>query len=530
MKVITKLVLMYLMSLSFFSCTDLEEETLLEESETTNLIAGVDPDEVLTTAYNSLNGIIGDQANTFALSEVTTDAAIVPTRGDSWGDNGIWRQLHQHNWIVDHQFINTAWDQWNEIHCLMERVIDPGSNATSGQLGDAHFLRSLASFMILDNFAQLPICTSTSTSDDEVFSGADAVTFILTDLDQALSNLPEVSVGGSNLNRATKSAARYLKAKVLLNKHIYEDGTPDPEDLDEVVSLIDLINANGYDLQQGYFDIFRESADSETIWYLEASVSNRIYNGLHYNQVVEAGGGGWNGFATLSEYYDLFEGNPDSNRPNNNQEERRGFTATEGTPFTSEEGTTESGSFPGFTASSSVGYGFLAGQQFEINCAMILDRTGEPLDFTRTFLDSDGNSSLIENSETTGIRLIKYHPQFDNGFTNHEIFFRYSDAHLMKAEAIFRMSGDALPLINELRVLREATPLTTLTAQDIIDERGRELYMEIWRRNDLIRFGQYTRDWELKDPAAVGNSNLEVFPIPTAALMENPNLVQNQGY
>jgi len=137
----------------------------------------------------------------------------------------------------------------------------------------------------------------------------------------------------------------------------------------------------------------------------------------------------------------------------------------------------------------------------------------------------------VGNNERTGIRVIKYHP-VNGSFAGHSIMLRYADAHLMKAEAIFRGAGggDATALINELRVLRQATPIGTVSESDIIDERGRELYGEYVRRIDLIRFGQFTRDWAFKAPEAVGNADKQIFPIPTNALLSNPNLVQNPGY
>ena len=96
---------------------------------------------------------------------------------------------------------------------------------------------------------------------------------------------------------------------------------------------------------------------------------------------------------------------------------------------------------------------------------------------------------------------------------------------------MFRAGQDPTAMMNVLRGLREATPFSSaVTEQDIIDERGRELYTEFWRRNDLIRFGQYTKDWELKTPSEVGNDNRNLFPIPANQLILNPNLVQNPGY
>ena len=124
---------------------------------------------------------------------------------------------------------------------------------------------------------------------------------------------------------------------------------------------------------------------------------------------------------------------------------------------------------------------------------------------------------------------MKYNPRF-GGFTGHEIVFRYADAHLMKAEAMWRSGQDPLAMINELRVLRGANPLGSVAAQDIIDERGRELYAETWRRQDLKRFDQYLRAWEFKPSAEVGNQARLLFPIPANQLLANPNLVQNCGY
>lgn len=93
-----------------------------------------------------------------------------------------------------------------------------------------------------------------------------------------------------------------------------------------------------------------------------------------------------------------------------------------------------------------------------------------------------------------------------------------------------RSGGDATTMVNELRTLRLATPLGNATEADLLAERGRELYVEFWRRNDMLRFGQFTRDWEFKDPAAVGQDFRNLYPIPVNALLSNPNLVQNEGY
>ena len=512
--------------LTTLSCTDLDVEAT--DSVLTSGFEGVaETGTFLDGMYNSLNGFIGDQANLYALSEVTTDAALIPTRGTDWGDNGIWRQLHQHTWRPDHAFIGNVFSQWNSLQLSGSQLLDPRSNASSEEQGHASFLRALGMWVILDNFGQIPFRDVSEgvspLADPEVLTGENAVNFIVSDLETAINNLP-ADVPGSGNSRASKAAARYLLAKVLLNKHIYIGGAVDGADMTRVISLVNEITGDGYGLVSGYFDIFREALDNETIWFIPTSVGNRIFNGLHYNS-TSIGGGGWNGFSTLAEYYDLFEGDPNNNRFDTNgnaidgQEERRGGVPPIGT----------SDGSGGFVDGSNVGFGFLLGQQYDLDGTPLNDRPGAPLVFTREFLDNDGNPSLINNNERTGIRVMKYNPRF-GGFTNHEIFFRYSDAHLMKAEAMMRSGGDATAMVNQLRAIRGATALGSVTEQDILDERGRELYTEFWRRNDMIRFGQYTRNWEFKDPSAVGDTNKNLFPIPESQLILNPNLVQNPGY
>jgi hypothetical protein len=89
-------------------------------------------------------------------------------------------------------------------------------------------------------------------------------------------------------------------------------------------------------------------------------------------------------------------------------------------------------------------------------------------------------------------------------------------------------NAGALADVNALRALRtNTTALTTLDEAALLDERGRELYTEGWRRNDMIRFGVFANGWWEK---AAGDGHTDLFPIPSSALLSNPNLVQNDGY
>jgi starch-binding outer membrane protein, SusD/RagB family len=189
--------------------------------------------------------------------------------------------------------------------------------------------------------------------------------------------------------------------------------------------------------------------------------------------------------------------------------------------------------------------GMMIGQQYNENGVAEKDRKGAPLAF-----DPRIASNMQENGanlEVTGIRVIKYPPDFsalDKYFQgpsgNDIVIMRYSDVVLMVAEAKLRAASPdaagALALVNGLRTARKAPVLASLSlvnASNLYDpntllcERGREMYWESVRRTDLIRFGVYLKPWQYKpsdDPKYL------VFPVPSQALAANPNLKQNTGY
>ena len=118
---------------------------------------------------------------------------------------------------------------------------------------------------------------------------------------------------------------------------------------------------------------------------------------------------------------------------------------------------------------------------------------------------------------------------------------RLAEIYLTAAECILKGGGgspaQALEYVNNVRQRAYAnnyTPWTSLTMQDIRDERARELYSECNRRTDLIRWNQWCTGytWEWKGGIA-GGTNLpeytKCYPIPTR-VMTSSNLKQTAGY
>ncbi len=498
-----------------YSCTDLEVEELDSKviDSATGEFNGVDVAPNLTSAYVATANSLGSQDNTYALMEVTSDAQLVPTRGTDWGDNGVWRTLHQHTWDAAHQFVLNAWNNQNSNVFALNQIIAPESQADPQQLAEAKFLRALNVFIILDFWGQVPFRGPNDGPDvlPEVLSREEAVTLIEEDLSNTtLENLPNIGPGNdSEILRASQASVHFLRAKFYLNKHILlgnpSGSAPENADMDKVIAAVDAIAAAGFSLEEDFFEIFDPAPDNESIFTLERDAGGRIWNTLHYShnepEIIDGfAGGGWNGFCTTAEFYSLFEGDANSNAPGSNQEIRRGYVPDDG-----------------------YGFGFLVGQQYGYEGEELKTRNGDPLSFKEEL------PGLAGNGEATGIRLLKYHPENGGAFPGRQILFRYADAVLMKAEANLWKgnTGEALQIVNDLREIRGASPLASLDAQEMLDERGREMYIEFWRRQDQIRFGTFTDTWSYKD-------NTEefrvLFPIPSLAISTNPNLEQNPGY
>ena len=165
------------------------------------------------------------------------------------------------------------------------------------------------------------------------------------------------------------------------------------------------------------------------------------------------------------------------------------------------------------------------------------------------------SNKLVESFTSDDVRLNTYfglyngnlylnkHIGSDRGGTIVDLkHARIAETYLIRAEAYARLGNltNGSADLNAIRTARMAayTPQTYTTAAALLDEilleRYKELCFEGFRYWDLRRFGQgVTRDaqdaeagWQTLD----ANSFRFVLPIPQAALLANPNTVQNQGY
>lgn len=462
------------------------------------------------------------------MQTLSTDEAILPTRGSNWYDGGRYQQLHYHNWTPDNPLVAGTWS-WgfgiistcNQVLSLFDK--SPDTDAKLNIAAEVRTLRAMACFFMMDLYGNIPISTifgdstlPTTKSRTEVFS------FIEKEIKEVLPRL-NANTGTATYGRPTKYTAYALLAKMYLNSFTY---TEIDRYTDAVGACDSIILSGKFSLADDYAGMFRADngpATKEFIFaipYDQAQATGQRFTwyGLHYALQTKYGlayriSGP---LSTLPEYYAANFNMPNDVR-NNIWLRGKQYDAS-GNPVLIS--TTKKGldaTYAGTDGSAPVSY------QLEFTDAVTLVNKD----------NFDVGSDVLASAK--GIRNNKYYPDpsaTTRDASNDVPVFRYADIILMKAEAILRGGAStdgqtALSLVNQLRSKRSATPLNSLTADDLLSERARELNWECWRRNDLIRFGKYENSWGYKTD---NDTRKRLYPVPSAERILNPNLGQNPGY
>jgi hypothetical protein len=225
----------------------------------------------------------------------------------------------------------------------------------------------------------------------------------------------------------------------------------------------------------------------------------------------------WNGFASIQEFYESYT---DPVRNPGPQGEVVG---------SSPEGALTTGTLDERLSN------FIVGPQYTADGSPLLDGGADPGDPNGPPITFTPYMNELEPAawRQSGARIGKW--EFYNGMgqflSNDFAIFRYADILLSKAEALWRINpGDpeALLLVNQIRERAGVDPFTSLDAEKLLAERGRELFAEMHRRVDQIRFGTFNDAWRFKSPDP--SDHVNIFPIPESQLDANPNLKQNPRY
>ncbi len=500
------------------ACSDLEEELFDAVTEDNFFRTEEELISALGSAYTSLYGLMGNES-LVCLQEVTSDEMVVPTRGPDWGDGGVWTQLHEHTWDPENDKVEGTWNfifnGINTCNRLIFQFTELGNPVTDPFIGELQGLRAVYYLWALDAFGNVPISTDfTATEPPAPSSRAEVYAFVEQEL---LAALPQVTkdVGGAAYARVNEMTLRTALAKLYLNAEVYS-GTAQWAKAVEQCNAI--INSGNYALEADYFTNFASDNEGsgENIFAIPydqvfaggfplAVQTNHIVSGqATYNMSAQP----WNGWCAVEEFVNSYE----------DTDLRKGQPGTEEGP-------------------SRVRGNFLWGPQWDHTGAVrqIDENTG----LSGTDPDGPPITIRVELNELkpnawreAGARVAKFEiaPGSNENLDNDFPVFRYADVLLMKAEALWRQdagSVEALALVNQVRDRADVDPFTELTAENLLAERGREMFFELQRRTDQIRFGVWGDAWWAKEEKP---ECYELFPIPDVQLQSNPRLVQNECY
>ena len=495
------------------SCTKLDEKVY---SELTGELFFENPDNLIYAfgaAYTNFYWLIGHKFGMVG-KDAGTDMLVVPQRGGDWYDGGEWHRYHRLTWTPDEGYVSFWWNNCyagiNKCNQLILQFSQIESETAPIAVAELRALRALYYYWLVDLFGNVPIVDRFDYPPDykpPTNSRSEVFEFVETELKESLPLLSKVT-GLQMYGRVNYYAAYSVLAKLYLNAEVFV-GTPRYEDA--LAACDTVIQSGNFSLESDYFNNFVGDATTSPEHILGVPFDQINAQGfevhlftLHYSLQDKYGiqSATWNGICSQEAFFNSFE----------ETDLRRN--------------------------------GLLSGPQFDAEGVQITDPSFEKFDPANPTnpIDPDGaglnltpNVNMLEPNclRQCGARIAKFPfiEGSDRYISNDFPIFRYADVLLMKAESLWRSGGDigeALSLVNEIRSRAGASAMAAFDADSLLAERGRELFAEGHRRNDLIRFGKYldTR-WEKPD---VSPEYVKLWPIPNSQIQANPNLQQNPGY
>ncbi|WP_145856621.1 RagB/SusD family nutrient uptake outer membrane protein [Pedobacter suwonensis] len=527
--------------ISLTSCTKLKDENYSRFIQNNFIPNTSDVAALVGAGYTYWRPLMLGRSNNsiFRTNEISSDEAVIPARPNGWVDNGIYRRMHEHRWTSDednsYQIWNNAYGgitSCNRVLYQIQSNLIPITTGKDATIAELRALRASYYYALCDFFGGVPIVDKFDVPSGflpQQNTRAQVYAFIVKELTESLPNLSKAN------NQATYGkfnywAATALLAKVYLNANVYI-GTPAYTQC--IAACNEIIASNVYTLEANQKSIFLDANEGsrETIFAIPfdekftADGANAFT--LHMETLQPENqatynfkNSPWGGICATPQFVSTFD--PEDNRLKDN---------------------------------------YVQGQQYTASGAVLLGTigasNGKPLIYINELPGVD------QSDEVHGFRLGKFEfkPGALVGMNNDFPLLRYADVLMMKAECLLR-TGDAAgaaALVTQVRQrsfssnpskatvtgsqllqgsvynygLRNHLTSTVEGGADIqygrfLDELGWEFNTEGRRRQDMIRFGVFTKkSWLSHSP---NGDYRTLLPIPRAELAKNPNIKQNPGY
>lgn len=538
MRTFIKYILAVSMMFCCWACLDEHPKDQLDQEAIYN-----NADNIYKNAVASLYNYIGSNQESEGLqgtcrgiydyNTLTTDEAMNPIRGGDWYDGGLWENMYKHTWNANDMYLYNVWKYLFKVIVLSNQslsVIDSHKQLLTAEQAENYkaevrAVRALFYYYAMDMFGRIPIVTAYDVKPNQVVQSerSEVFKFIVEELQDVAPQLADKHANkeGDYYGRITRPVVNFLLAKLALNAEIYaDDDWTDEKKLDgkDIFFTVNGNKLNAWQTCVWYCDqLTQEGYELETNYASNFSVHNENSKENIFTIPLDKN-------LYLNEYHYLF----------------RSRHYKHGGAY---GGSSENGTCATVSTVKAYGYGtdhvdnrfktnFYADTVFVDGKKIYLDN-GKPLVYMP--LELKLNLSDSPYKQTAGARVGKYEVDrtaYSDGrqVDNDIVLFRYGDALLMKAEAKVRNGEDGSIELNAIRD-RVSMPHVESTLNNILKERLLELVWEGWRRQDLIRFGKYTKAYDQRIPIENENTGFTtVFPIPQKCLDLNKNLKQNKGY
>lgn len=446
------------------------------------------------------------------VQELSTDEAIDNASWNGNTDAGL-HDFHNMNWSAGNPllvglYVRSAYQillanefirQSSDANLSSRGITGTNAETIKGYINEVRFLRAFQYWVLMDAFGNPSFATekdAVGASLPKRITRTELFNYIEGELKDLEAKLPAAKA--NEYGRADQAAAWALLARMYLNAQVY---TGTARYTDAITYAKKIIDANKYTLETNYQWLFL--ADNKLC-------TNEFIFTINYDSLKTQNYGGTN--------YIVYAGS--------------------------------SGDIP----VNVVGVSGWSGNRVTKNLPNLFpDYTGTA--DKRSMFWTSGRNIEIVNRASDGFAAIKFKNKLRNGNVAYVQggnlgvgidmpLFRLAEQYLIYAEAVVKggSGGSMATAISYFNLLRQraygntAGNVSSLTADMILDERGRELYWEGFRRTDLIRYNKFVEStylWPWKGGVASGtgvDAKYNLFPIPAPELSANNNLVQNPGY
>lgn len=554
---------------STISCTDLTE-TVYDQVVTENYYNT--KDDVIRAVFRPFEHAYWSIGARFSINEEPSDQLGTWNRDGWWVDGQIWQRYHYHKWTIDDNIdewggcfpgimqANSVLDDFNDLDPVKFGLSRAELDAFAGQI---RTLRAWFYIRLLDAYRNVPLAISKDPGKNSVgqVPPEEIFNFIETELKECMTQLNKkegASGNGAKQGQWNQAGAAALLVRLYLNAEKWI-GKPMYNECADIAQKIINGEYGVYEIASKWdkpFDWDNEKSNEvifgfpgtygRSHWQYDSSVYWWCLpcNAQYYFGSVKQGG--------FNPKYAL---QPSRNIEGNLYKTELGMPVFKFQQYPEDYRLKLYRNLGNSTREGMFLFGYLEYMENGELKKVTSPSNGIPLylrDQVGIFhatspgqIPENRTSDMKTGDHNSGWQFAKYPIYGDDDAGKQEADYaeiRLAEIYYSYAESKFRLGdvGKAGELLNVVRkrnypvdkyaeYLYKPEGKVELTANELLDEWGREFLAEGRRRTDLCRWNKFTTGtWWDKQPDE--DNHTDIYPLSRSVLGSNPNLKQNPGY